>query len=334
MLKRLMKLGAWGLLVLLTALVALAIYFSVWLGEYKKQLHAGSNIVMTTRGEVEYATAGEGVPILRIHGSPGGYDHSIASARSRPKSIAGYKIIAVSRPGYLRTPLSSGRTPAEQADLYSALLDELGIERAVVYGVSGGGPSALQFALRHPRRTLGLVLVVPYLKTDPAYTGALVSNNSLILYAQDFSFWIGMKLMSLGAAAHVMPSMIREYDATDPVQLAMMHEIGAGFIPANLRASGRANDITQYGQLGIERWPLETIRVPTLFLHGNEDANAPYEASKRAAARIPTAEFVTLKGADHLMIISRHREISDRVGAFMESVTHEAIDKTVNNVRD
>ncbi len=76
--------------------------------------------------------------------TPGGYDQSIASALSRPESIAGFKVIAISRPGYLRTPLQSGVTPAEQADVYAALLDELNIKTTIVYGASGGAPSALR----------------------------------------------------------------------------------------------------------------------------------------------------------------------------------------------
>jgi pimeloyl-ACP methyl ester carboxylesterase len=78
---------------------------------------------------------------------------------ARTAGVPGFRYIAPSRPGYLGTSLSLGRTPVEQADLYRDLLDALGVERAAVMAVSGGGPSALQFALSHPERCWGLVII-------------------------------------------------------------------------------------------------------------------------------------------------------------------------------
>ena len=85
-----------------------------------------------------------------MHGTPGGYDQSPEEAT--------YRMIAPSRPGYLKTPIEVGRTPQEQADAYAALLDALGIdEKVFVMGASGGGPSAYAFAAAYPERTLGLI---------------------------------------------------------------------------------------------------------------------------------------------------------------------------------
>ena len=70
-------------------------------------------------------------------------------------------MIAVSRFGYLRTPLPEDASAAAQADAHACLLDALNIKRAAVLGTSAGGPSSLQFALRHPGRTAALVLLVP-----------------------------------------------------------------------------------------------------------------------------------------------------------------------------
>ena len=69
-------------------------------------------------------------------------------------------MIAPSRPGYGRTPLSSGKTSEEAADLMAALLDELNLEKVIAFSISGGGPTALNFALRHPNRCAGCVTEV------------------------------------------------------------------------------------------------------------------------------------------------------------------------------
>ena len=114
-------------------------------------------IVSTHRGPIEYAEQGEGSAALALHGAMGGYDQGMILGQTIGEP--GYRHLAVSRPGYLGTPLTAGRTPEEQADLCTALLDALDIDRAAVMAVSGGGPCALQFALRYPNRCWALVLV-------------------------------------------------------------------------------------------------------------------------------------------------------------------------------
>ena len=312
--KWVLRVGGGAIALVLVTMIGCLIAYASWLPGYKRELEAGSRVASTPLGPIEYAIAGEGIPLLRIHGSPGGYDHTIAGPRARPEDTAGFKVIAPSRPGYLRTPLSSGRTAAEQADLYAALLDELKVERAIVYGVSGGGPSALQFALRHPDRTLGLILVVPYLVTDPGYD--YEKPSAIAMLGQDFSFWLAVQLMNERLASWMMPRMMPGFDAHDETQMAQMREIGRGFVPSKLRSAGRSNDIVQYRALGIESWPLETMSVPTLIMHGNADENAPYEGSAKAAARIANAELVTFSGGDHYIIITRTHEIRDRIGRF------------------
>ncbi|HYG66647.1 MAG TPA: alpha/beta fold hydrolase, partial [Anaeromyxobacteraceae bacterium] len=114
-------------------------------------------VVRTRRGEVECAVAGAGPAVLCLHGAMGGHDQALLLARTI--GPAGFRYVAPSRPGYLGTSLALGRTPDAQADLYRDLLDALAIDRAAVMAVSGGGPSALAFALRHPDRCWGLVIV-------------------------------------------------------------------------------------------------------------------------------------------------------------------------------
>ena len=83
---------------------------------------------------------------------PGPCGHRVFGGRS-------YRFIAVSRPGYLRTPAEVGKTPEEQADAFAALLDALKVDKAIMTGISAGGPPSMQFALRHPDRCAALLLV-------------------------------------------------------------------------------------------------------------------------------------------------------------------------------
>lgn len=107
-------------------------------------------VLQAASGEVQLARDGEGPPVLVSHGGPGGFDLGVAWCRHLREG--GCELLAPSRPGYLRTPPESGRSPAAQADLYAAMLDALEIERVTMLGFSAGGPAAVHFAARHPDR--------------------------------------------------------------------------------------------------------------------------------------------------------------------------------------
>ncbi|HVJ29391.1 MAG TPA: alpha/beta fold hydrolase, partial [Gammaproteobacteria bacterium] len=135
-------------------------------GLYRRDLAAArarlvdaSELVTTPCGPIEYAAVGTGPPILLVHGAGGGFDQGLAIGA--PLAVHGHRVVAMSRFGYLRTPLPADASAAQQADAHACLLDALRLERAAVVGVSAGAPSALQLVVRHPERVSALVLMVP-----------------------------------------------------------------------------------------------------------------------------------------------------------------------------
>lgn len=137
----------------------------------RARVATGSKVVETRFGPIEYAEAGnaKGPPVLVIHGAGGGFDQGLDIAAGVTHD---FRVIAVSRFGYLRTPLPKDASPAAQADAHAAVLDALHIPRCAVFGVSAGGPSTLQLALRHPDRVTALVLMVA-----AAYAPAAADGN-------------------------------------------------------------------------------------------------------------------------------------------------------------
>ena len=129
---------------------------------------AGSKVIETARGPIEYTTYGQGSPVLVIHGAGGGYDQGLVTAKRFVGEV--YQSIIPSRFGYLRTPMPTNgdaATPAAQADNHAALLDALGINnKVIVVGASAGALSSIEFSLRYPDRTAGLVLLVPALLAE------------------------------------------------------------------------------------------------------------------------------------------------------------------------
>src|SRR5688572_22248917 len=107
----------------------------------------------------------------------------------------GYRAIAVSHFGYLRTSLPANASPETQADAHACLLEALGIDRAGVIGVSAGAPSAMQFAIRHRQRCSALVLLVPlaWHLEQPGETSEAPSQAMRLALGgleHDFVYWL------------------------------------------------------------------------------------------------------------------------------------------------
>jgi pimeloyl-ACP methyl ester carboxylesterase len=201
-------------------------------------------------GTIEYAEHGTGIPLLVSHGIAGGFDAAIETAKVWAGE--GFQVIGPSRFGYFRSELPKGANPALQADAFTALLDALGIERAAVLGFSAGGPPAIQFALRHPERTLSLVLASAHLPTSP-YVKLLAA-----VYRTVFSeriFWL-LKTLAPGRLARIM-GVPKGFRAT-PQEWTSIRYLMDGLFPIRPRRDGFVLDGVLTNP-DVERYPLEEI---------------------------------------------------------------------------
>lgn len=107
---------------------------------------------------VEYqVTPGSNGVVVVFHG---GHMRADLSVGEHALAAAGYMVLTPSRPGYGRTPLAAGPSPAQFAARTSELCDVLGVERVVaVIGVSAGGPTAVAMAAQQPERVGAVVLL-------------------------------------------------------------------------------------------------------------------------------------------------------------------------------
>jgi pimeloyl-ACP methyl ester carboxylesterase len=279
-------------------------------------------IVRTSHGPVEYAAFGDGPVVVALHGAMGGCDQGLLLARAI--GAAGFRYVALSRPGYLGTPLESGRTPAEQADLCVEVLDALGVRAAALAAVSGGGPCALQLALRHPDRCWGLVMV-------SACSDTL--GNRLPLA------WYVLKLVARWPALAAVIRIQGRRSARDPeagarrsipdpvVRARTLRHPEAGPLLAALQAStsdrtalriaGTENDVRETRRaLG---YPFERIAAPVLAFHGVDDPIVPYAQAQALAARAPNAALVRVEGGGHVSLFTHLDAFRERVGAFLRA---------------
>jgi pimeloyl-ACP methyl ester carboxylesterase len=290
-----------------------------WLKACTRQLEDGSTVIETSKGPVEYAASGTAGPVvLFAHGRPGGYDQGAVLADAAVEH--GFRLITPSRPGYLRTPLDVGPSPEAQADALAALLDALGISRVAAVSLSGGGPAALQFALRHPARCWALVAIsaVSRAHSPPVnLTGCLLSTR---LFTSNVAAWL------ISAAAQRRPSLLaqllvpeaqsRAEVLADPRKLSALTTLAqAGIMLPAQRRAGSQNDVEQAANLPV--YPVEDMRVSTLAIHGTADELVPYDHALFIALTIPGAELYAIEGGGHAILVTHHDQVLSRLFAFL-----------------
>lgn len=279
-------------------------------------LDEDSQIAQTAKGRIQYSLRGtQGPVVLFSHGTPGGFNHSpFFSARG----FEAYRILTPSRPGYMDTPLQVGRTPAEQAAAFAALLDELGIARVVVMSVSGGGPAALAFAEMYPERTLALVALESLSQRTSEPLEIPIAMQS------DFLFWAGVNLaIRMGGemgAAGIFPEEDQQRIRNSPDGRERANAWLWATWPAAARVVGWRNDSQQFMQLALRP---EHIQAPTLVLHGTADEAASYASAVRLSETIPNAHLHTVYGASHAMLITHKDELNELIAEFLREVLAE-----------
>jgi 2-hydroxy-6-oxonona-2,4-dienedioate hydrolase len=273
---------------------------------YRKEIRAirdrvdrGGTIAETAAGKIEYAEIGEGEPMLSIHGAGGGYDQGLLVASDFGD---GYRVVAPSRFGYLKAPVPDDYSPAAQADAHVALLDFLGIKRAIVVGTSAGAPSAIEIALRHPERVTSLILLVPrtYHPTQPIGADDSVPSQTVLRIIQssaDFLFWLTIRVSRASAVRFF--GVPPEVEASASVEeRARITEVMKSVLPLSSRVRGIELD----GLTTMTPWPLERIAVPTLIVSAKDDLYKTLPGARFTADHIPGAELHALASGGHLMV--------------------------------
>ena len=264
----------------------------------------GSMLVNTLCGPIEYQEAGTGTPLLMVHGSGGGHDQGMAFAGKL--SQRGIRVIAMSRFGYLRTPMPLDASPAAQADAHVCLLDALNIEKAVVAGGSAGGPSALQMAIRHPDRVSALVLLVP-LAYKPSTT--VDSAKALAPWAEallmrligsDFVFWAALHVARDQVIRYVLATPPELVSAASPQEQARVNAMIGSILPVSQRRAGLGSDSVLSKSLGPAA--LDKVRAPTLIISARDDGYGTYASAQYTASQIKDARFIGFEQGGHVWV--------------------------------
>jgi 2-hydroxy-6-oxonona-2,4-dienedioate hydrolase len=283
----------------------------------RERVSTGSRLIDTGCGPIEFAEAGRGPAVLLVHGAGGGFDQAAGFAKEL--AAQGFRAIAMSRFGYLRTPLPADASPGAQADAHACLLDALRIERAAIVGISAGAPSSMQFALRHPQRTAALVLIVPlaYAPRDGKPPLPEASPAARFMFERalksDLLYWAALK----SAPSLVVKTILAtppEVLAADAQEQARVRELMERILPLSQRQPGMLNDAAIMAAL--PRYELERISVPTLVVSLADDLYGTFESARYTAAHIPGARFIGYASGGHVWV-GHHEDILAELIAFL-----------------
>jgi len=265
-------------------------------------------VIVTKKGKIEVdITKGDLPAILFSHGGMGGYDQGRAALSFLDENK--YKLICPSRPGYLQTPLESGKTLEEQADLFAALLDKLGIEKVAVVTVSAGGPPGYTFAIRHPDRIRALIAIdsvsgfyeIPE-TVGPISEVILLSNlgQKILKKIAEFKPEISLKEVFSTEALFTKNQMKKHMDhvLNTPKKLEFLQAFLATMNPYKDRKIGTNNDLELYLQL--THLPFEKIQCSTLIVHGTHDADVKFYDGVYAYETIANAQRFWIEEGSHL----------------------------------
>ena len=306
-----------AVILLATAGGAVALSYRNDLGA-ARQRTAAAHVLATRCGPVQYAEVGSGPALLVVHGAGGGFDQALEVAGGFARH--GWRVIAVSRFGYLGTPLPQDASPEAQADAHACALDALDIPRTAVLGASAGAPSAMQLALRHRDRVSALVLLVPAAYwphpaseqslLSPAATNA-VFNSAL---TSDFGYWAASRVapgLLIRALLATLPEVVAAAPVPERERVARMID---HILPVSARRAGLLNDAHVVATL--PRYDLESIQAPTLVVSASDDLFGTLEPARYTAAHIPGARFVGFERGGHLLV-GHQDEVDALVAGFL-----------------
>ncbi len=276
---------------------------------YERLENQQDSIAQTTCGPIQYATSGEGQPVLVIHGIMGGVDQGLILGDGHLP--AGYRSIVPSRFGYLDSPLPEDATPAGQADAFACLLDSLGVWHVAAMGTSAGATSAIEFALRYPERCSCLILISPNApgEVDIAPPPRPVAS---VLYHSDFGFWLMTRYFR--SAMTSMMGVPKGFDMT-PEYAVAVDEVIATVLPVKPRAAGALFDLF-VSNPAVNEISLEDLAIPVLVIGAVDDPLALFRNTKALAERIPNAEFLTIEDGGHMML-GHDAEVREAIRDFL-----------------
>ena len=171
----------------------------------------------------------------------------------------------------------------------AAVVDAARLERFALFGISGGGPTAIEYAVRNPERVSHLVLYGTYTRGRYKRGERQTEESRLLIDLMRVGWGGAVPAFRQVFSSFFIPSAAEEQKRWyDDMQQAS----SSGEMAARLWLSNTQIDITDTAR---------RVPQPALVLHARHDRAVPYEEGRRLASLLPDARFVTLETDNHIL---------------------------------
>jgi pimeloyl-ACP methyl ester carboxylesterase len=198
-------------------------------------------------------------------------------------------------------------TLEQRMDDVRAVLDEVGSERAALFGHSEGGNMCVLFAATYPERTEALITLGCFARRrdpDEDYPWAPTAENREETAADVERNWGHLRPQDV---EYYAPSRVGDEQFVRNLERYLRRAASPGAAAALLRMNSFID----------VREVLPTIRVPTLVLHRTGDHDVNIAEGRYLASKIPGAKFVELTGDDHWISAGNVDELADEIEEFL-----------------
>lgn len=249
------------------------------------------SVMLPSRIRVPYVEQGndDGIPVIFLHGTSDSWRSFEPLLPLLPPSI--HAFVPTQRGHGDADRPTSGYAPADFATDVAAFMDAVGLDAAVIAGHSMGGSIALRFAIDHPERTLGLVLMATFttLRGNAGIEAFYASEVSRLTDPVDQEF-------------------AREFQVSTtarPLPAAFLNTI----VQESLKVPAHVWRAAFEGLLELDiAGDLPKISAPTLILWGDRDSVAPAAQQDVLADAIAGSQLIVYQGVGHAL----HWESPDR----------------------
>jgi pimeloyl-ACP methyl ester carboxylesterase len=202
-------------------------------------------------------------------------------------------------------PVSQLPTLDERLDDVRAVMEAAGSTRAVLMGVSEGGPLCTLFAATYPERTEALIMIGSYARrlADEDYPWGRSRADHEAFCRSLLEQWGGPVGLEVRAPSRAGDPAFRDWWAS---YLRMGASPGAAVALTRMNA-----------QIDV-RAVLPAVQAPTLVLHRRDDQCLKVEEGRYLASHIPGAAMVELPGADHLPFVGDQDQMFEAIRQFLE----------------
>jgi pimeloyl-ACP methyl ester carboxylesterase len=254
---------------------------------------------------IAYDDHGIGIPVIFLHAFP--LNRSMWEGELKTLLLEErYRLVALDWPGFGESDITSDVSTMEFfADCVAGLMDTLGMQSAILCGLSMGGYAAFAFLRKYPQRLAGLILSDTRPEADTPEGRANRENVAHIAETEGTEAIANMQI----------PRALSEYTRQHhpEVELRVRQMINAA-TPKGIAAASRG-----MAQRADSTDLLPAISCPTLVVVGEQDALTTPEVARNYAAKIPGAQFITIPYAGHLSNLEQPEAFLQAIDGFLRA---------------